>query len=129
MSHFQPFQLKGVNPDLPRPDPTTMAFPMKAEVGGPFSFSSDPSLRPPTIPTSTRDTFLAVYWNGNPREPRKQKSSQYENKFSPNSCTIIKISKIFGIGSALKISWGERNKFLLFFGCNLFKEKVNYSKT
>lgn len=49
-----------VNPDLPRPEPIPMACPMENEVWGPFSLSSDPSLNPPTMPTSARFIFLAA---------------------------------------------------------------------
>lgn len=53
---------EGEKPDIgiPRPDPDPIALPMEYEGGGPFSLSSDPSLSPPTIPTSVRDIFLAV---------------------------------------------------------------------
>lgn len=57
---LSPTACEDVNPDLPRPDPDPIALPMKNEVGGPFSLSSDPSVNPPTMPTSTRDTFLAA---------------------------------------------------------------------
>lgn len=56
-----PLPVDEVNPeDLPIPDPAPIALPMQNAVGGPFSFSSDPSLSPPTMPMSARDTFLAA---------------------------------------------------------------------
>lgn len=51
---------EGENADLPIPDPTPMALPMNAEVGRTVSFSSNPSPRSPTMPTSARDVFLAA---------------------------------------------------------------------